>query len=153
MKISKTGLELVKHFEGCQLKAYYCPAGKLTIGYGHTGASVKPGMTITQEQADVILASDMERFEKAVSDRVKVPLEQGQFDALVSFAFNVGANALQNSTLLKLLNAGKIIEAVQQFGRWNKITKNGQKVASKGLTRRRLAEAYLFATGELKTDF
>lgn len=154
MKISEKGLALVKHFEGCFLKAYLCPAGVLTIGYGHTGKSVKPGMTITQEQADIILQSDMERFEKAVKDLVKVSLEQCQFDALVSFAFNCGQGALKGSTLLRLLNAGKIVEAVQQFSRWNKARNaKGELAPLKGLTRRRAAEAHLFVTGEFKTNF
>lgn len=148
-KISDKGLQLVKHFEGCYLKAYKCPAGVLTIGYGHTGPDVKPGMEITQAQADDLLRLDIERFEKAVRDCVKVPLEQNQFDALVSFAFNCGAGALQKSTLLKKLNAGDVIGAVQEFHRWNK---GGGKVLA-GLVRRRAAEAHLFATGELKFNF
>lgn len=154
MKISDKGLQLIKHFEGCQLKAYRCPANVLTIGYGHTGPDVTEGLIITQAQADKLLKLDMERFEKAVESCVKIPLEQGQFDALVAFSFNVGAKALKDSTLLKKLNAGKIIEAAQQFSRWNKARNaKGELVVLKGLTRRRAAEAHLFATGELKTDF
>ena len=148
-RISNNGLQLVKHFEGCYLKAYKCPAGVLTIGYGHTGKSVKEGMEITQEQAEVILKHDLERFESAVRDCVKVTLEQGQFDALVSFAFNCGAAALKSSTLLRKLNAGDVVGAAQEFHKWNKA---GGKVL-KGLVRRRAAEAHLFATGELKLDF
>jgi len=152
-RISNTGLQLVKHFEGLYLKGYKCPANVWTIGYGHTGTvdgkAVSADMIITKEKAEDLLREDMRRFEKTVTDCVKVPLEQWQFDALVSFAFNCGATALKNSTLLKLLNAGKIIDATQQFYRWNK---GGGKVL-KGLVRRRAAEAHLFATGELKTDF
>jgi len=148
-KISAKGLELVKHFEGCQLKAYRCPANVLTIGYGHTGPDVKEGMTITQKQADELLKLDTERFEKSVRSCVEIPLEQTQFDALVSFAFNCGAAALSKSTLLKKLNSGDVIAAAQEFHKWNK---GGGKVLA-GLVRRRAAESWLFATGELKFQF
>lgn len=148
-RISDACLQLVKHFEGCHLKSYRCPANVLTIGYGHTGPDVKEEMSITQGQADELLKLDMERFENAVRSCVKVPIDQGQFDALVSFAFNCGAQALKASTLLKKLNAVDVIGAAQEFHRWNK---GGGKVL-KGLVRRRAAEAHLFATGELKFNF
>jgi lysozyme len=153
MKISKLGLNLVRHFEGMYLRGYKCPANVWTIGYGHTGlVDGKPihgNMIITEEKAIELLQQDMAVFEKAVKDSVKVPLTQNQFDALVSFAFNVGAGALRNSTLLKLLNQGKYEEVPAQFLRWNK---GGGKVLA-GLTRRRKAEGHLFVTGELKTQF
>lgn len=147
-QISEKCLQLIKHFEGCCLKAYRCPAGVLTIGYGHTGSSVKEGLEISQEQAEIILRHDLERFESAVHECVKVPLEQGQFDALVSFAFNCGAGALKSSTLLKKLNGKDVIGAAQEFHKWNK----ARGKVLKGLVRRRKAEAHLFATGELKLD-
>ena len=111
MRISQGGLDnLLKKFEGCRLKAYRCPAGILTIGYGHTSAAgeplVKDGMTITQEQAEEILKTDLGRYEKPVSDLVKVDLEQNQFDVLVDFAYNAGVGNLKSSTLLKKVNAG-----------------------------------------------
>ena len=87
MKISQKGIDLVKHFEGCSLTAYRRPANVLTIGYGHTGKSVKNGLTITQEQADEILKHDLESFEKVVSDCVKIELEQAQFDVPGIFRF------------------------------------------------------------------
>jgi lysozyme len=153
MKISKLGLNLVRHFEGMYLRGYKCPANVWTIGYGHTGlVDGKPihgNMIITEEKAIELLQQDMAVFENAVKDSVKVPLTQNQFDALVSFAFNVGAGALRNSTLLKLLNQGKYEEVPAQFLRWNK---GGGKVLA-GLTRRRKAEGHLFVTGELKTQF
>lgn len=153
MKISKLGLNLVRHFEGMYLRGYKCPANVWTIGYGHTGlVDGKPihgNMIITEEKAIELLQQDMTVFENAVKDSVKVPLTQNQFDALVSFAFNVGAGALRNSTLLKLLNQGKYEEVPAQFLRWNK---GGGKVLA-GLTRRRKAEGHLFVTGELKTQF
>lgn len=142
MKISETGIALIKRFEGCKLNAYLCPAGVLTIGYGHTG-EVKQGMVWTQQQADDALARDLQSFESAVSACVTVPITQSQFDALVSFAFNCGVGALRKSTLLRLLNAGDYVGAEKQFARW--ISKG--TAAEKGLRRRRKAEALLFSGG------
>ncbi len=144
MRTSTTGQRLIAEFEGCNLTAYKCPAGIWTIGIGHTSAAgapaVKSGMRITQTEADDILARDLVRFEDAVSRLVRVPINQNQFDALVSFAFNLGEGALASSTLLKKLNAGDYEGAADQFARWNKA---GGKVLA-GLTRRRAAEADLF---------
>lgn len=139
MQISKAGLDLIKQFEGLYLKAYRCPAGVPTIGYGHT-AGVAMGQTITQQQADDYLRRDVRQFERAVSRLVTVPLTQGQFDALVSFAFNLGDGALAQSTMLRLLNAGDYTGAAAQFDRWNKA---GGRVLP-GLVRRRAAERALF---------
>lgn len=144
MKMSSAGLDLVKSFEGLYTKAYRCPAGVWTIGYGHTGKvdgkSIYSGMKITKAKATKLLASDMHVFEKGVEKLVKRKINQHQFDALVSFAFNVGLGNLQKSTLLKYVNQGKFTEAAGQFLLWNKA--NG-KVLS-GLTRRRTAEKKLF---------
>ena len=139
MQISKAGLDLIKQFEGLYLKAYRCPAGVPTIGYGHT-AGVAMGQTITQQQADDYLRRDVRQFERAVARLVSVPLTQGQFDALVSFAFNLGEGALAQSTLLRLLNAGDYAGAAAQFDRWNKA--DGRVLP--GLVRRRAAERALF---------
>lgn len=139
MQISKAGLDLIKEFEGLYLKAYRCPAGVPTIGYGHT-AGVVMGQTITKQQADDYLRRDVRQFERAVARLVSVPLTQGQFDALVSFAFNLGEGALAQSTLLRLLNAGDYAGAAAQFDRWNKA---GGRVLP-GLVRRRAAERALF---------
>lgn len=139
MQISNAGLDLIKQFEGLYLKAYRCPAGVPTIGYGHT-AGVAMGQTITQQQADDYLRRDVRQFERAVERLVSVPLTQGQFDALVSFAFNLGEGALAQSTLLRLLNAGDYAGAAAQFDRWNKA---GGRVLP-GLVRRRAAERALF---------
>lgn len=139
MQISKAGLDLIKQFEGLYLKAYRCPAGVPTIGYGHT-AGVAMGQTITQQQADDYLRRDVRQFERAVARLVTVPLTQGQFDALVSFAFNLGEGALAQSTLLRMLNAGDYAGAAAQFDRWNKA---GGRVLP-GLVRRRAAERALF---------
>lgn len=158
MNISEKGLSLIKHFEGCKLTAYRCPANVLTIGYGHTGG-VLEGTTISQEVADYFLKTDMTFFEKAVTEAVKVALNQSQFDALVAFAFNVGKgtppnhpkgpSGLLGSTLLRKLNSGDYAGATTEFLRWNKAK---GKVLT-GLTRRRQAEAHLFATGEIKLKF
>ena len=153
MKTSKNGLDLIKHYEGCRLTAYPDPATHAepwTIGIGHTGlvdgVKVHKGMVITQQKADIILQSDLVRFEKSVTTLVKVPLTQGQFDSLVSFCFNLGSGALQQSTLLKLLNKKKYKEASLEFIKWNKA---GGKVMA-GLTKRRNAESYLFKNNIFK---
>lgn len=143
MKTSQTGVNLIKLFEGLSLTPYLCPSGVLTIGYGHTGPDVQHGQRINEAQAEIILKKDLARFESAVLSLVKIPLNQHQFDALVSFTFNCGIGALGESTLLKRLNAGEnpINVAKEEFPRWNK--GEGGKVLE-GLTRRRLAEVELF---------
>lgn len=144
MKVSSNGLDVLKYFEGCSLKAYPDPGsddGKpWTIGYGHTGNDVKPGLIWTREQADAALRADLAQFERDVEFLVKVPLTQGKFDALVLFAYNCGVSGFSGSTLLRLLNAGDYDGASKQFARWNK--NNGQVM--RGLIRRRAAEAALF---------
>lgn len=139
MHTSQKGLDLIKSFEGLRLSAYKCPADAWTIGYGTT-AGVKEGQTITKELAENLLREDVGRFEQQVLRLVKAPLSQGQFDALVSFTYNLGAGNLSSSTLLRLLNAGLYDDAALQFQRWNKA---GGKVLA-GLVRRRAAERALF---------
>ncbi len=143
-QISQNGINLIKKFEGKYLEAYTCPAGVLTIGYGHTGTidgkPIKLGMKISEKKAEKLLEKDLKQFEKGVSDYVKVPLTQGQFDALVSFSFNLGLGSLKSSTLLRLLNGGNYKEAAEQFGRW---VKAGDKTLE-GLVKRREAEKKLF---------
>lgn len=141
MLISRNGIELIKRFEGCKLTAYKCPAGVLTIGYGHTGDDVTEGLTISQEDANDLLFDDVLCFENGVNNLVKgLDLSQGMFDALVCFAYNVGLTNLKKSTLLKLLKDGKVLEASEEFVKWNK--SNGKVLD--GLTKRRAAEADLF---------
>ena len=139
MKISDKGLDLIRSFEGCELSAYKCPAGVWTIGVGSTGPHVKPGMTITQEEADALLRKDVERFDRAVQ-KLAPTATQGQHDAMTSFAFNVGITALEGSTLLKMHRAGNYEAAAGQFRRWNR---GGGRVLA-GLTRRRAAEAEMY---------
>lgn len=138
--VNRATLDLIKRFEGRYLKAYICPAGVLTIGYGHTGKDVKLNMTITEEDADRLLWNDIEIFATGVNVLVKVPLNENQFGALVSFSFNVGLGALEKSTLLRLLNNGLYDQVPAQLMRWNK---GGGRELS-GLTKRRAAEAELF---------
>ena len=107
--------EIIKQSEGLRLEAYLCPAGVLTIGYGHTGSDVKEGSRVSREEAENLLTRDLERFEKDILKMVKVGLTQNQFDALVSFTYNVGSGALKTSTLLKKLNAGSYMEAADEF--------------------------------------
>lgn len=141
MHISAEGLSLIKKFEGCELKAYRCAANVLTIGYG-TIKNVTEGMEITQEEAETLLQEEMHEYEGYINDMVKVPLEQHQFDSLVSWQFNTGG--LRTSTLLKVLNKGNYDEVPNQIRRWNKATVNGVKVVLDGLVRRREAEALMF---------
>lgn len=142
MKTDKKGIELIKEFEGCRLKAYQDSVGVWTIGYGHT-KGVKKGDVITQDQANQFLIEDLVDAENAVNRLVKVEINQDMFDALSSFTFNLGAGSLQSSTLLKLLNQGKYSEASEQFTRW--VFAGGQKLD--GLVRRRKAEQKLFRSG------
>lgn len=135
---------LIKEFEGCRLKAYKCPADVWTIGYGHTDG-VKEGDEITQQEADRLLANDVDIFSAGVKRLVRSDINRNQLGALVSFAFNVGLGNLRHSTLLKLLNADDFVGAANQFPRWNKA---GGKVLA-GLTRRREAEKKLFLTEEV----
>ena len=139
MKISQEGIALIKVFEGCKLESYLCAAGVWTIGYGHT-KMVEEGQEITQEEADNILLNDLEIYEEAVLKAVEVPLHQHQFDALVSWTFNLGGANLNASTMLKVINKGEYEDVPAQIKRWNKA---GGKVLQ-GLIRRREAEALLF---------
>ena len=139
MKISQQGLDLIKHFEGLRLQPYYCSGGVLTIGYGHT-KSVRKGMSITEHEAEQLLKQDLAWAEDAVSQHVQVPIKQNQFDALVSFVFNLGEGAFQRSTLLRKLNAADYKGAANEFKKW--VHAGGKRLT--GLVRRREAERELF---------
>ncbi len=143
MQISKEGIALIKRFEGCSLTSYLCQAQIPTIGFGST-RGVEMGMEITQERAEALLLEDLAEFEQAVNECVNVPLEQNQFDAIVAWCFNIGQNAMRNSTLLKVLNNSEYQKVPSEMKRWNKVTVNGEKVVSDGLMRRREAESLLF---------
>lgn len=139
MKISSAGLELIQEFEGLRQKAYLDAVGVPTIGFGHT-KGVKMGQSITYAQAVDYLREDVEDAENAVDRLVKAPLSQNQFDALVSFTFNLGQGNLGKSTLLKKLNAGDYKGAADEFLKWNKA--GGRTLH--GLVRRREAERKMF---------
>lgn len=146
MRTGISGLKLIKSFEGLRHKPYLCPASVPTVGYGTTvypsGNKVKlTDKTITEAEAETYLMSDLDKFERSVCHLTTVPLTQNRFDALVSFAYNVGANALATSTLLKKLNKNPNDPTIAfEFSRWNKAA--GKVLA--GLTRRRKAEADLY---------
>lgn len=140
MKTSQKGIDLIKEFEGLRLAAYKDAVGVWTIGYGHTKTAAK-GMTISKVEAERLLAQvDLPVYESGVTRLVKVPLAQHQFDALVSFAYNLGVGNLRSSSLLRKLNQRDYLSAAEEFKRWNKA---GGRVLA-GLTRRRLAEELMF---------
>jgi GH24 family phage-related lysozyme (muramidase) len=140
MVTSEKGLHLIKSFEGWYPDPYVCPAGKWTIGYGHLIASGEHFDTITEEEGEALLERDLLEAEGAVDILVKVELNQNQFDALVSFTFNLGSGNLSASTLLRLLNKRDYDGAADQFLRW--IYAAGRPL--EGLRRRREAERKLF---------
>ena len=150
MKISQKGIQLIEEFEGCRLTAYYDSVGVLTIGYGHTNNTasaseypVYPGEHITMAQAQTILQADLVTYENAVNSAVKVPLTQGEFDALVSFTYNLGIGTLDNSDLLAYLNKGNYQAAANCFTEY--VYAGGEVLP--GLVRRREAEKALFLSG------
>ena len=145
-KLSQRGLDLIKRFEGLQLKPYKCPAGFATIGYGNTyypdGKRVQlTDKPITQSIADELLKSLLPPYERAVDSFCRDDINQNQFDSLVSFAYNCGIGNLQKSTLIKKVNANpKDVTIADEFMKWNKA--NGKVLV--GLTKRRQAEANLY---------
>lgn len=139
MKTGQYGIDLIKKYESCKLTAYKCPAGVWTIGYGHT-QGVKQGDKIDQNQADKFLGDDLIKSENGINAACRKELTQWQFDALVSFVFNVGYGAFRASTLLEYINMGKFTQAALEFAKWNKA---GGKVLE-GLTKRRKDEKALF---------
>lgn len=143
--INQNGLDLVKHFEGLYTEAYICPAGVATIGYGHTG-DVKMGTSITPQEAEDILQADMQKFSVAVEKAIGVELNDNQFSALVSFAFNCGSGNLRASTLRKKLNKGDYDCVPSELSRWVKASdpRTGKKRSLAGLVKRRAAEGELF---------
>lgn len=151
MKTSQRGIDLIKRFEGLILHSYLCPANKLTVGYGHCGEDVSKGMVITESEAENLLKRDLKKFESKLNYSIShdhIALNQNQFDACVSFIFNLGFSAFIFSTLYKKLKAGDYTGAADEFPRWVYITKtvDGEKVKikQKGLETRRKAERELF---------
>ena len=145
---SPAGLAITKQFEGLKLSSYQDQTGRWTIGYGHTGPDVTPALTITQDQAQALLAQDVGAAAACVNKVVTIALTQDEFDALVDFVFNLGAQAFTGSTLLRDLNAGDPTAAAAQFDLWDHA--GGAVVA--GLLRRRQAETALFDTSSSSTQ-
>lgn len=138
MEIGQAGIDLIKQYEGCRLTAYKCPAGVWTIGYGHTGSDVKDGLTITPVKAEQLLKADLAKFEKHVQNfDSKYHWNQNEFDALVSFAFNVGS--INQLTANKTRTKAQIAQAMLLYNK-----ANGKVLP--GLTKRRQAERQLFLT-------
>ena len=154
MHISQEGITLIKHYEGCpkdkdgNAVSYRCAANKATIGYGSLklidGSPVQDSMSISMQEAEELLAHELKEYEGYINNMVNVPLKQNEFDALVSWVFNLGPTNLSNSTLLKKLNAKDWQDVPNQIKRWNKV--NG--VPNDGLIKRRNAEAALFEDKE-----
>lgn len=145
MKINQAGKDLIKHFEGCKLKAYKCPAGVFTIGFGSTfyedGSKVKEGDVITQERANELFDTIIDDFARMTNALVKSNVSENNFSALVSFTFNVGTGNLKKSTLLKKVNADPKDPTIKaEFMKWTR----AKNVVLKGLVRRREAEAKLY---------
>lgn len=140
--INSKGLQIIKDSESCQLWSYLCPAMKWTIGYGHVDDTVGPNQNISQNMADLLLASDCNRFEACIIDAVKLEINENQFSALVSLVFNIGCQAFRDSTLLRKINENKLDECPDEFLRWNKV--KGKEFI--GLTIRRKKERELFIT-------
>ena len=139
MKISENGLELIKKFEGCETTAYQDSVGVWTIGFGHT-KGVEEGQTCSIEDAESMLANEMDEYEGYINNMVKVDLQQHEFDALVAWGYNLGPPNLGESTMLKVLNGGQFDRVPEEMNRW---TRAGGKILE-GLVRRRQAESLMF---------
>lgn len=143
MQINERGLELIKRFEGCKLRAYQDVVGVWTIGWGCTGDDIEEGLEISQEEADEMLEEDLIHFEDAITDLLEgTPVNENQFAALVCFAYNCGLENLKSSTLLKKVNAKNWKGAAAEFLKWD----HAGGLVFAGLTRRRQAESALFLT-------
>lgn len=143
MEINQAGIDLIKSCEGCKLEAYPDPGSggdPWTVGFGHTGPDVSPGMIITQDEADTLLKQDLVKFNQGVSDLLTVQITANQFSALVCFAYNVGLANLKSSLLLRCINTMHYADAAPQFLRWNKAA----GIIMPGLTIRREKERDLF---------
>lgn len=145
MKLIEAGKALIKKFETCVLKAYIDAVGILTIGWGHTGRDVVPGLIWSQSRADQVFEEDTTSRSKVLAIYLdKVPTSDQQFSAMLSLMYNIGNNALRNSTVLRLHKAGNYKGAAAAFLMWNKGTVDGKKVVLNGLTARRKEEKALY---------
>lgn len=145
--INEAGIAIIKRFEGLRLRAYRCPAGVWTIGYGSTGQHVKPGLAISETQADGLLRYDINRFERAVERAIyDVPTTDNQFSAMLSLAFNIGEGRFLTSSVLRLHRAGRYRLAAGAFLLFVKARQRGALRTLPGLVRRRNAERQLYLT-------
>lgn len=142
MKLDQAGRHFIEQNEGLRLHVYHDSGDVLTIGYGHTGKKVHLDMQITEEEADKLFSHDVEWAERAVNTYVTIEITQNQFNALVDFVFNLGANALHGSTLLRKLNAGDIVSAAGQFKLWCHVNHR----VNNGVLARRKRNKELFLT-------
>lgn len=140
LTLNRRGLELLKHFEGLRAEPYFDQGGKLTIGYGHLIRENERFVSLSEAEAEALLAQDVKLAEAIIKRKVTVTLNENQFAALVSLIFNIGSGGFEKSTLLQVLNRGDLAGAADEFPRWNKIGRQ----ASDGLSRRREAERALF---------
>lgn len=143
---SQNAIDLIKSFEGFQPKEYLCPAGKPTIGYGHVIRDGEKFTTITEQQAETLLKTDLKWVCRTIDNAVTCDLTQNEYDALCSFIFNIGGTNFRNSSCCRLLNQDNYMDAADAILLWNKVTnpKTGEKEVSAGLERRREAERALF---------
>lgn len=146
MKMSPVGLKMVKHFEGFRGKAYLCPASVWTIGFGSTGLGVKPGMTITERQGEILLLKDLVRFENYVNKTIYRLMKWHEFDALTSFTFNVGYRI--KDEFRTAVNTGNTKVVVYKLSLYSKAKMNGRYVVLPGLATRRRAESFLYEYGQ-----
>jgi lysozyme len=151
MKINQATIDLVKRWEGFRAKAYLCPAGIWTIGYGTTssagvGINVKPGMIITEKDADRYLRLGLDKFARQIRPSIKVPINENQFGAFLSLAYNIGPGSFRGSSALRKFNDGDIKGAADAIKLWNKATVNGKRQVLQGLVNRRNDEVVLFHT-------
>jgi len=149
MNFSADLLTLLKFFEGCRLTAYQDIRGVWTIGFGHTGDDVYEGLTISQDQSDNLLQQDLAKFVTGVANLLEdCTVTQSQFDALIDFSYNLGTHALSESTLLKLIKAGDMDNAANEFPRWS----HAGATVVRGLYIRRMTERYLFVNNQLPPE-
>src|SRR5687768_1612719 len=144
-RVSRAAIELIKRFEGYRRKAAQLPDGRWTIGYGHT-LTAREGAEVSEADAEALLIYDLIGVAHAVNETVFTPLIQNQFDALVSFAFNIGLDAFRQSQVLRRLNEGQIIQAACAMELWRKAEFQGERIVIDALVRRRSAEKALFLT-------
>lgn len=144
-RISRTGLELIKGFEGLRRRSQPLPGGGWIVGYGHT-RSAREGVEVTEREAEFLLRYDLQTVEKMVMSAVHAPLNQNEFDALVSFAWNIGEDAFDSSDVLRYINAGEMLAAAESFAAWRKARVGGRLIVVDALVRRRAAEKNLFLT-------